>query len=120
MLRLPKNDFIVAESPSPTTEWRGVDMQKEERLKLHRLQTNFGWWMPAQYSLEKEMYSNVRRLGGLPSSFLGLETMTGDINTFQWEDYLNDPVMTETVQPPVHSVMEFQVLGHEVAKDRNF
>mmetsp|Transcript_87241 Transcript_87241/g.151790 ORF Transcript_87241/g.151790 Transcript_87241/m.151790 type:complete len:90 (-) Transcript_87241:448-717(-) len=89
-------------------------------MKLHQMQANYGWWMPARFNIEKEMLSNVRRLGGLPSSHLGLETLTGDINNLKWENYMNDPNMSERVQPPIHSIMEYQVLGEDVASDRRF
>jgi hypothetical protein len=118
MLRTPHVPVLAEDVPE--AEWKGLDLAKEEKLRLHKLQANYGWWMPARYSMEKNMYSNVRRLGGLPSSFVGLETMTGDINNLQWEDYMNDPNMSERLQPPIHSIMEYQVMGEDVASSRKF
>ena len=41
--------------------------------------------------------------------------MTGEINNLKWEDYMNDPHMSERVQPPIHSIMEYQVCLCHVA-----
>eukprot|EP00997_Jenningsia_sp_PLL12_P000389 NODE_10575_length_331_cov_11.067376_g9663_i0.p1 GENE.NODE_10575_length_331_cov_11.067376_g9663_i0~~NODE_10575_length_331_cov_11.067376_g9663_i0.p1 ORF type:complete len:61 (-),score=15.98 NODE_10575_length_331_cov_11.067376_g9663_i0:148-303(-) len=48
------------------------------------------------------------------SSFIGLNTYTGENDNFQWEDYLNQPSMEE-VQPHVHTTMEIQTLGEAVS-----
>eukprot|EP00669_Euglena_mutabilis_P004099 TRINITY_DN1525_c0_g1_i1.p3 TRINITY_DN1525_c0_g1~~TRINITY_DN1525_c0_g1_i1.p3 ORF type:complete len:122 (-),score=47.62 TRINITY_DN1525_c0_g1_i1:184-549(-) len=118
MLRAPTNTYIArADAPFPADQFRGVDPAQEERLKLNQLQTTYGWWMPARYVLERERFAGVRRLGGLPSSFLGLETFTGSVNAVRFEDYMNDPSMDERVQPPVHEVLERQILGKSAAFD---
>lgn len=50
------------------------------------------------------------RLPGLPSSKLGLEAMTGALEDFGFESYLNLPQDSEAPQPDLHSQME-QRLG---------
>ncbi|PPD94688.1 hypothetical protein GOBAR_DD08285 [Gossypium barbadense] len=43
----------------------------------------------------------------LPSLMLGLEAMTGTLDDFGFEDYLNDPRDSETVKPlDLHHSME--------------
>lgn len=52
----------------------------------------------------------MERLPGLPSSKLGLESMTGALEDFGFESYLNLPADSEVAPPDLHSQME-QRLG---------
>ncbi|KAF8378486.1 hypothetical protein HHK36_029828 [Tetracentron sinense] len=45
--------------------------------------------------------------GAIPSSMLGLEALTGSLDDFGFEDYLNDPRHSEIFQPAdMHHGME--------------
>ncbi|TQD83929.1 hypothetical protein C1H46_030512 [Malus baccata] len=47
--------------------------------------------------LERQILSRFQRPAGpIPSSMLGLEAMTGKLDDFGFEDYLNDPRESET------------------------
>lgn len=48
----------------------------------------------------------MERLPGLPSSKLGLEALTGTLDDFSFESYLNLPADSEVTPPDVHSQME--------------
>lgn len=48
----------------------------------------------------------VSRLPGLPSSHLGLQSMTGELDEFGFEAYLGLPEHSEVSGPDMHSVME--------------
>ena len=52
----------------------------------------------------------MERLPGLPSAKLGLEAMTGALEDFGFESYLNLPIDSEVAPPDLHSQME-QRLG---------
>ncbi|GFY84826.1 proteasome maturation factor UMP1 [Actinidia rufa] len=48
--------------------------------------------------------------GPIPSSMLGLEAMTGSLEDFGFEDYLNDPRESETLRPlDMHHGMEVRL-----------
>ncbi|XP_031101080.1 cyclin-B1-2-like [Ipomoea triloba] len=48
--------------------------------------------------------------GVIPSSMLGLEAMTGALEDFGFEDYLNDPKESETFRPAnMHHGMEVRL-----------
>ena len=51
----------------------------------------------------------VRRLPGIPSSQLGLESYTGELDSFGVESYIGFPGEGETPGPDMHSVMEAQL-----------
>lgn len=46
------------------------------------------------------------RLPGLPSSHIGLESMSGALDDFSFEDYLGLPGDSEVAPPDLHSLME--------------
>lgn len=48
----------------------------------------------------------VERLPGLPSSRLGLESLTGSLDDFSFSSYLALPGDSEVAPPDMHSVME--------------
>ena len=51
----------------------------------------------------------VRRLPGIPSSQLGLESYTGELDNFGVESCIGFPGEGETPGPDMHSVMEAQL-----------
>jgi proteasome maturation protein len=48
----------------------------------------------------------VERLPGLPSSKLGLQSLTGELDDFGFADYLGLPADSEVAPPDLHSQME--------------
>ena len=48
-----------------------------------------------QMKMEASILSQVRRLPGLPSSHVGLDTLLGRDTTIDFEDYLGDPRVSE-------------------------
>lgn len=48
----------------------------------------------------------VGRLPGLPSSQLGLQSLTGELDSFGFESYLGSAEEREVPGPDVHSQME--------------
>nr|ABK92694.1 unknown [Populus trichocarpa] len=64
-----------------------------------------------QMGIERQMLSRFQRpQGPIPSSMLGLEALTGSLEDFGFEDYLNDPRESETFRPvDMHSGMEVRL-----------
>eukprot|EP01133_Synstelium_polycarpum_P019012 gene19012-22758_t len=65
--------------------------------------------MTLHYEIEKQVYSQFRRLPTLQSSMIALETVLGLDEDFDFEDYLNDPLMSETPLPSLHETMEVRL-----------
>ena len=51
----------------------------------------------------------IRRLPGLPSSNICLESMTGQLDEFAMESYLGSPAEREVAGVDLHSQMEVQL-----------
>lgn len=71
----------------------------------------YGAALPAKMAIEGQILARFGRLpGGVPSSHLGLEAMTGALDAFGFESYLALPADSEAPPPDLHSQME-QRLG---------
>lgn len=77
-----------------------------ERSRLQMLQNVYGSALPARMHIEKQILSRVERLPGLPSSRLGLESLTGELDDFSFDSYLNLPGESEVSATDLHSAME--------------
>ena len=62
------------------------------------LANTYGIAMPAKMDIESQILSKQRRLPGLPSSRLGLEILTGDVDRFGFDSYLDLPATDRTRQ----------------------
>ncbi|XP_058091762.1 cyclin-B1-2-like [Magnolia sinica] len=80
----------------------------EEETKRMILSNTYGSALPLKLDLERQILSRFQRPPGpLPSSMLGLEALTGSLDCFGFEDYLNDPQDSETFRPAdMHHGME--------------
>ena len=77
------------------------------KAKHAMLANTYGIAMPAKMDIECQILSKQRRLPGLPSSRLGLEIMTGDVDRFGFESYLDRPdEQPEAPRGDLHSAME--------------
>eukprot|EP00227_Mantoniella_beaufortii_P014178 CAMPEP_0197595644 /NCGR_PEP_ID=MMETSP1326-20131121/23379_1 /TAXON_ID=1155430 /ORGANISM="Genus nov. species nov., Strain RCC2288" /LENGTH=140 /DNA_ID=CAMNT_0043162029 /DNA_START=85 /DNA_END=507 /DNA_ORIENTATION=+ len=77
---------------------------QEKRAMLANL---YGIAMPARMDIESQILSRQRRLPGLPSSRMGLEILTGEIDRFGFESYLDRPEdRPEGMRADLHSAME--------------
>ncbi|KAK1376080.1 Proteasome maturation factor UMP1 [Heracleum sosnowskyi] len=73
---------------------------REEKMKRKILANTYGSAFPLKMELDRKILSRFQRPPGpIPSSMLGLESMTGALENFGVEDYLNDPRDSETVRP---------------------
>eukprot|EP00270_Netrium_digitus_P011300 TRINITY_DN3588_c0_g1_i1.p1 TRINITY_DN3588_c0_g1~~TRINITY_DN3588_c0_g1_i1.p1 ORF type:complete len:142 (-),score=30.46 TRINITY_DN3588_c0_g1_i1:184-609(-) len=77
---------------------------ESKKMMIERV---YGSALPLQMEIERQMLSRPQRLPGLPSSFTGLQSMTGKLDDFSFEDYLCDPRDSEALsRVAVHEVME--------------
>ncbi|KAG5244343.1 PROTEASOME MATURATION PROTEIN UMP1 [Salix viminalis] len=85
--------------------------KNQEDMKRITLANAYGAAFPVQMGIERQMLSRFQRPPGpIPSSMLGLEALTGSLEDFGFEDYLNDPRESETFRPvDMHSGMEVRL-----------
>ena len=103
-----------------------VQVMQEERAsgaayakKLETMARAHGGAIPAKLDAERQILTDVERLPGpVPSKRLGLQILTGDIDRFGFEDYLNpEDMRTEGPRSDAHAVMEAKLgLGPSVGR----
>ncbi|KAE9593451.1 hypothetical protein Lal_00029307 [Lupinus albus] len=99
-----KSDIVGSH---PLQSARRVD----EVMKRQCLINLYGTAFPVKQELETQILSRFQRPpGAIPSSMLGLEALTGDLDNFGFEDYLNDPSESEGFRPlDMHHGMEVRL-----------
>ncbi|KAK8557712.1 hypothetical protein V6N13_008100 [Hibiscus sabdariffa] len=81
----------------------------QEEVKRKGLANLYGTAFPLKMNLDRQILSRFQR-PLLSSSMLGLEAMTGTLDDFGFEDYLNDPRESETARPlDLHHSMEVRL-----------
>ncbi|CAK9143861.1 unnamed protein product [Ilex paraguariensis] len=100
---------IVGSHPLES-EYQSTRMRQED-MKRKILVNTYGSAFPLRMELDRQILSRFQRpVGGIPSSMLGLEAMTGALEDFGFEDYLNDPRDSETFRPDdLHHGMEVRL-----------
>ncbi|XP_071735039.1 cyclin-B1-2-like [Rutidosis leptorrhynchoides] len=83
-------------------------VMREEQMKRKMLANTYGSAFPLKQEFDRKVLSRFQRPPGLiPSSMLGLESLTGALDDFGFEDYLQDVHDTETLRAPdMHHGME--------------
>ncbi|VFQ66556.1 unnamed protein product [Cuscuta campestris] len=83
----------------------------QERMKRTVLANTYGFALPTRMEMDRQILSRFQRpVGAIPSSMLGLEAMTGGLEDFGFEDYLNDPKESESARPAnMHHGMEVRL-----------
>ncbi|KAJ8492766.1 hypothetical protein OPV22_014487 [Ensete ventricosum] len=74
-----------------------------------------GLYLRIAFNLRRDLDAQIlsrfqRPPGTLPTSMLGFEALTGGLDDFTFEDYLNFPLDSETSRPPdMHRAMEVRL-----------
>lgn len=87
------------------SEYAGRTVAAQQQM----LRDLYGSAAPARSAIEAQILGRVGRLPGLPSSRLGLEALTGELDEFRFESYLGLPEAREDVPIDIHSAMERQL-----------
>uniref|UniRef100_A0A5B7BCL3 Putative cyclin-B1-2 n=1 Tax=Davidia involucrata TaxID=16924 RepID=A0A5B7BCL3_DAVIN len=97
---------IVESHPLQSAYHSARKTQEEMNRKI--LANTYGSAFPMKMDMDRQILSRFQRPpGAVPSSMLGLEALTGDLEDFGFEDYLNDPRDSETLRPlDMHHGME--------------
>ncbi|RUP50483.1 proteasome maturation factor UMP1 [Jimgerdemannia flammicorona] len=82
--------------------------ETQYQLKLSMYRNLYGIHAPVRHLMERSIVSKVQRLPVLPSSNLGLEILTGQDETIDFEDFLNTPE-NSTDMLDVHAAMEHKL-----------
>lgn len=80
--------------------------QKAGASQLQMLRDLYGIAAPAKLQIETQILDRFQRLPGLPTSKLGLEALTGELDEFRFESYLGLPEHCEDAPVDLHSAME--------------
>ncbi|XP_072953967.1 cyclin-B1-2-like [Typha angustifolia] len=82
-----------------------------EEKKKNGLSLTYGSAFNLRKDLDAQILAKFQRPpGALPSSMLGLEALTGALDDFGFEDYLNVPQDSETLRPAdLHHGMEVRL-----------
>ncbi|MQL82806.1 hypothetical protein Taro_015284 [Colocasia esculenta] len=82
-----------------------------EEVKRTVMANVYGSAFPLKMDLDRQILSRFQRPpGALPSSILGLEVLTGSLDEFGFEDYLNDPRDSGNLRPAdMHHGMEVRL-----------
>nr|ACJ84581.1 unknown [Medicago truncatula] len=103
-----KSDIVGAHPlESSLQSVRGVEEAMKRQCKVNL----YGAAFPPKEELDRQILSRFQRPPGvIPSSMLGLETVTGTLDHFGFEDYLNDSRESETFRPlDMHHGMEVRL-----------
>ncbi|KAK2381208.1 hypothetical protein P8452_31860 [Trifolium repens] len=103
-----KSDIIGAHPlESSLQSVRGMEEAMKRQCKVNL----YGSAFPLREELDRQILSRFQRPPGvIPSSMLGLETVTGSLDHFGFEDFLNDPRESETFRPlDMHHGMEVRL-----------
>ncbi|KAN0055759.1 hypothetical protein ACTA71_011645 [Dictyostelium dimigraforme] len=111
-LELPtlRNESSNVKGLSHPVESIQLDQGKTElKLKNFAMKNVFGTHMVMNNEIEKQIYSQFKRLPTLQSSNVGLETILGLDEDFDFGDYLCDPATSEVPLPQLHTAMEHRL-----------
>ncbi|KAI6670509.1 hypothetical protein NL676_005394 [Syzygium grande] len=100
---------IVGSHPLESARQSAKDNQEE--MKRRMLANTYGSAFPLKMELDRQILSRFQRPpGAISSSMLGLEALTGSLDDFGFEDYLNDPRDSESFRPlDMHHAMEVRL-----------
>ncbi|XP_051117906.1 cyclin-B1-2-like [Andrographis paniculata] len=103
-----KSDII---EPHPLESAYSSAKVRQQEMKKKILENTYGAAFPLKMDLDRQILSKFQRPpGAIPSSFVGLEAMTGTLEDFGFEDYLNDPRESESLRPvDMHHAMEVRL-----------
>mmetsp|Transcript_22966 Transcript_22966/g.38878 ORF Transcript_22966/g.38878 Transcript_22966/m.38878 type:complete len:129 (+) Transcript_22966:93-479(+) len=110
-LRCGFSSFETAQSslhPIQTFEKSRVNNEWGE--KLMNAKNMYGTHMAMRLATERQQFTRDHRLFGLPSSRIGLDSVTGEGIQIEYSDFLNDPHMRpEAPKVTLHDVMEVKL-----------
>ncbi|GBG81831.1 hypothetical protein CBR_g34012 [Chara braunii] len=102
-----KQDALVAH---PVEEIQKTHHQIEQETKRKLMELAYGSAFTMRMKIEEGILSRFQRPPGAPCSMLGLEVLTGRVEDFSFEDYLDDPRESETrPQVDLHHAMEVRL-----------
>ncbi|KAF6002138.1 hypothetical protein CCYA_CCYA11G3163 [Cyanidiococcus yangmingshanensis] len=111
--RLRKDPYETLESVSrerhPVEVLQQQDAVRASEDRLHWLAQVYGTHLPLRLLLEEQIMRKIYRPGGFSASSLGLEVLSGSIETLEPSEYLNQPELSEFLDArayDVHAPME--------------
>eukprot|EP00898_Chlorokybus_atmophyticus_P006729 jgi/Chlat1/7057/Chrsp56S06674 len=100
-----KSDALGAPHPLEKVLQQTPALDWERKRTL--LALTYGEALPLQMEMERQILSKFARPAGLPSGYVGLDSLTGALDELDLEDYLNDSRESEFAsQVDFHTAME--------------
>lgn len=90
----------------PVDAIQATHSQRAQKTKLQMMRDLYGAAVPAKMQIEQQILGRFQRLPGLPSSQLGLESLTGTLDDFGFESWIGLPQDAELPPVDLHSRME--------------
>eukprot|EP00003_Mantamonas_plastica_P003232 TRINITY_DN1257_c0_g1_i2.p1 TRINITY_DN1257_c0_g1~~TRINITY_DN1257_c0_g1_i2.p1 ORF type:complete len:126 (-),score=44.18 TRINITY_DN1257_c0_g1_i2:125-502(-) len=90
----------------PVEDMQEQKQKQEAEFQSATLAKMYGTHFPQRLKMEQYMVSQVQRLPGFKSEFVGLEILLGKNNDIDFEDYLGDPELEETEEVDFHANLE--------------
>eukprot|EP00128_Syssomonas_multiformis_P006394 Colp12_sorted_trinity150504_noHs@23023 len=81
-------------------------LKTKEQQRFNMLSRTHGQHFPMKLQMERNLVTQARRLPGLHTSNVALETLLGLDECIEYEDFLNDPREQERMPADVHTLME--------------
>eukprot|EP00002_Diphylleia_rotans_P016173 TRINITY_DN3141_c0_g1_i1.p1 TRINITY_DN3141_c0_g1~~TRINITY_DN3141_c0_g1_i1.p1 ORF type:complete len:124 (+),score=21.57 TRINITY_DN3141_c0_g1_i1:80-451(+) len=99
IFRMPTDPLThgISSVRSETTAMHPVEaaqktfLSRQSQTQDQMLARTYGSHFPMRINMEKQILSQMQRLPGLHSEFVGLSTLLDLDETIQYEDFLNDP-----------------------------
>lgn len=95
---------VLAQHPVEVVQLQHKKIATDQQFIM--MKQLYGTAVPAKFQIETQILNKFGRLPGLPSSRLGLESLTGELDDFSFESYLGLPQDSEVAPVALHSQME--------------
>mmetsp|Transcript_17638 Transcript_17638/g.21379 ORF Transcript_17638/g.21379 Transcript_17638/m.21379 type:complete len:132 (+) Transcript_17638:295-690(+) len=90
----------------PVEEMQRNRQEKIQEAKTKALTAQYGIAAAMRYNADTHLLSRFHRMPGIPSSFTGLEVLSGNDTTLNVEDWLGDQDMSAQYFADFHCTME--------------
>mmetsp|Transcript_43100 Transcript_43100/g.31478 ORF Transcript_43100/g.31478 Transcript_43100/m.31478 type:complete len:127 (+) Transcript_43100:59-439(+) len=109
-LRHDNISYSLAHSAQHPVQDMQSNSSREFNFKLDSISRTYGTHMAMRLASERELFSRNRRLPGLASSNIAAETLSGNDETIEFSDFLDDP-QERPIMPKleVHGLMEIKL-----------
>jgi hypothetical protein len=100
----------------PVQVLQSTGRQADEAQELHRRAVTQGWAFATSTTLQRKHLAGTRRMAGLNSSNLMLDSFNNKLTRVEFSDFLGLPDDDANVQPRPRAVVEAEYFGEELVQ----